>query len=54
LAKLKPRLSINDIELLLDLIEHRIFLLKSRIDSSEDPDALHIVEKLRDKLENMQ
>jgi len=53
LAKLKPRLSINDKELLLDLIEHRIFLLKSRIDSSEDPDALHIIEKLREKLEKM-
>ena len=53
MAKLKPRLSINDIELLLDLLEHRIFLLKSRFDSSEDPDELHIVEKLRDKLEKM-
>jgi len=53
LAKLKPRLSINDKELLFDLIEHRIFLLTSRIDSSEEPDAIHNLEKLKDKLEQM-
>ena len=53
MAKLKPRLSIKDKELLFDLIEHRIFLLTSRIDSSEEPDAIHDLEKLKDKLEKI-
>tara|TARA_A100001011_G_C14057731_1_gene734763 strand:- start:446 stop:607 length:162 start_codon:yes stop_codon:yes gene_type:complete len=43
-------LSNKQIALLLDLIEHRTFLLRSRIDNEKDPEEIANLESTHDKL----